>query len=98
MEAAAEAGADWVGFVFFPASPRHITPAQAASLAARCPGGPARVGLFVDPADAEVASALDAIPLDVLQIYASPARAAALRDRFGVDGARFTSILRGLLD
>ncbi len=73
--------ADYVGFVFFPPSPRHVLPARAAALAAR--PGPLRVGLFVDPADALVAETLDAIALDVLQVVASPARAAALRARFG---------------
>lgn len=83
LQTAAEAGADWVGFVFFPPSPRFVTPAQAAALSATHPGGPARVGLFVDPADAEVAAALDAVALDVLQVYAGERRAAALRARFG---------------
>lgn len=84
LTAAAEAGADWVGFVFFPPSPRFVSPAQAAALAATVVGGPGRVGLFVDPADDEVAAALDALKLDVLQVHADPARASALRTRFGV--------------
>lgn len=84
LSAAAAAGADWVGFVFFPRSPRYVTPDRAAELSAAHPGGPARVGLFVEPADADVAAALGAVRLDVLQVHASPARAAALRARFGV--------------
>jgi len=84
MDAAVDAGADYVGFVFFPASPRAVTPAQAAALSARRPGGPARVGLFVDPADDDVAAVLAALPLDVLQINGAPGRAAAIRARFGV--------------
>jgi phosphoribosylanthranilate isomerase len=84
LEAAASAGADWVGFVFFPPSPRYVTPDQAAALSATRPGGPARVGLFVEPGDAEVAAALDRVKLDALQVYAGPERAAALRSRFGV--------------
>ena len=82
FDAAVAAGADWVGFVFFPPSPRAVAAAQAASLSGRRPGGPARVGLFVDPTDAEVASVLAALPLDVLQVYAVPERAAELRARF----------------
>lgn len=78
---AAAATADWVGFVFFPPSPRFVTPAQAAALAQ--PGGPAKVGLFVDPTDDDIAATLKVIPLDVLQVLASPARAAALRTQFG---------------
>ena len=84
FDAAVQAGADWAGFVFFPPSPRAVTPAQAAALSARHAGGPLRVGLFVDPADADIAAALTALRLDVLQVYASAARAADVRARFGV--------------
>ena len=84
LAAAAEAGADWVGFVFFPASPRYISPEQAAALSASCPGGPGRVGLFVDPSDEAVQAALDRLTLAALQIYAPAERAEALRTRFGV--------------
>ncbi len=84
LDAAADAGADWVGFNFFPPSPRALTPSQAAALSARRPGGPARVGLFVDPTDDDVAEVLAALPLDVLQIHGVPSRAAELQARFGV--------------
>ncbi len=83
LDAAADAGADWIGYVFFPSSPRAVTPEQAAALD-RHRRGPARVGLFVDPSDDDVARTLDALALDVLQVHADPARAAALRARFGV--------------
>ena len=83
LDAAAEAGADWVGYVFFPPSPRAVTPAQAAALDAHR-RGPARVGLFVEPTDADIADTLAAIALDVLQVHATPSRAAELRTRFGV--------------
>ena len=81
--AAVDAGADWVGFVFFPPSPRAVTPAQAAALSATRPGGPGRVGLFVDPADSDIAAVLDAVQLDALQLYTDAARAAAIGARFG---------------
>ena len=84
FDSAADAGADWVGFVFFPPSPRFVTPAQAAALSARRDGGPLRVGLFVGPTDDEVAAALAAVKLDVLQLYAGPERVRVLRERFGV--------------
>ena len=84
FDAAVAAGADWIGFVFFPPSPRAVTPAQAAALSARHAGGPLRVGLFVDPADDVVASVLATVRLDALQLYVPPARAAALRARFGL--------------
>ncbi len=83
LDAAADAGADYIGFVFFPPSPRAVTPAQAATLSAHRPGGPARVGLFVDPTDDDVAEALASLALDVLQVHGMPERAAELRTRFG---------------
>lgn len=79
---AAAADADWVGFVFYPPSPRAVTPAEAAALSATRPGGPLRVGLFVEPTDAEIEAALALVALDVLQVHAAPARAADLRRRF----------------
>jgi phosphoribosylanthranilate isomerase len=84
LDAAVAAGADWVGFVFFPRSPRAVSPERAARLAARHPAGPARVGLFVEPRDEDVAGALAALRLDALQVYGSSERAAELRARFGV--------------
>lgn len=67
--------------MFFPPSPRNVTPSQAASIMR--PGGPLHVGLFVDPADDLVADTLAVADLDILQVVASPTRAAALRTRFG---------------
>ena len=78
-DAALAAGADWLGFVFFPPSPRAVTPDLAAALAA---GVPACVGLFVRPADDDIAATLARVKLDVLQVYDTPARCAALRARF----------------
>ncbi len=82
LDAAADAGADWIGFVFAARSPRAVVPAAAAVLERRLPRSVRRVGLFVEPSDEEVARALDAVPLDVLQLYTDPARAAALRRAF----------------
>jgi hypothetical protein len=68
FDTAVEAGADWVGFVFFPPSPRYVTPDTAAALSARIVGGPPRVGLFVRPDIPAIARVLDVVRLDVLQI------------------------------
>ncbi len=84
FDAAVAHGANWVGFVFFARSPRAVTPAQAAGLAARHPGAAGRIGLFVRPGDAEVGACLDRVPLDGLQLYDTPARARAIRARFGL--------------
>lgn len=84
MDAVAEAGAEWVGFVFVPASPRHVTPAEARSLAARHPGGPKPVALLVNPSEDDVARAVNALPFAALQIHASAERAAEIQERFGI--------------
>lgn len=85
FDAAVKAGADMVGFVFYPPSPRAVTHARAAALSARHAGGPLRVGLFVNPDDDAVADALDALPLDVIQLHdVIPDRALTIRRRFGI--------------
>jgi phosphoribosylanthranilate isomerase len=83
FDTAIDAGADWVGFNFFRPSPRYVTPAQAAALSARSPVGPLRVGLFVDPAPEAIAAALDAVRLDILQLY-GVLDLPALHARFGL--------------
>jgi phosphoribosylanthranilate isomerase len=86
MDAAVEAGADFIGFVFFPPSPRAVTPAEAAALSARHAGGPVRVGLFVDPTDEDLAAVLAQAPLGLIQLHGeeTPARCAAIRARFAL--------------
>jgi phosphoribosylanthranilate isomerase len=82
FDAAIDAGADWLGFAFFPPSPRFVTPAAAAALSARHPGGPLRVGLFVDPTAETIARVLATMPLDILQLYGT-VDVPVLRARFG---------------
>ncbi len=83
FDTAVAAGADYVGFVFFPPSPRYVTPDRAADLSARHPGGPLRVGLFVDPTAEAIAAVLDTMRLDVMQLYGR-LDFAGLRARFGL--------------
>ena len=85
LEAARHGGADMVGFVFFPPSPRAVTPAEAGLLARSYTDGPKRVGLFVDPDDATLAATLAEVTLDIVQLHGeeSPARAGKIRARFG---------------
>jgi phosphoribosylanthranilate isomerase len=83
FDAVVESDADYLGFVFFPRSPRYVTPGEAAALSARHAGGPKRVGLFVNPDFDEIDEILREISLDILQIYAPVADIAALRTRFG---------------
>jgi len=86
MRAAADAGADMIGFVFVPASPRAVTPTQAGALSALLAGGPQRVGLFVDAADDLIAAVLAAVKLDILQLHGeeTPARCAMVGQTFGL--------------
>jgi len=84
LDAAVEAGADWVGFVFFPPSPRYVAPERAAILSARAGPVPLRVGLFVNPGEEDIAAVLTAVRLDVLQCYGQAAHVKALRSRFGL--------------
>lgn len=81
VDAAVAGGADWIGLNFFPPSPRCVSPNRAADLAARA-GAAGKVGLFVNPTDDEIAAVLAAVPLDILQVYDTPVRAAAIRARF----------------
>lgn len=86
VDAAVAAGARYLGFVFFAKSPRHVTPQQAAELAANVPFGVARVGLFVNPDDAMLQATLAHAPLDVIQLHGSesPARVAEVKDLTGL--------------
>lgn len=86
IEAAATAGAAYLGFVFFPKSPRHLDPATAAALTALVPPGICKVGLFVDPDDAFLTETLDAAALDMVQLHGSepPDRIAAVRSLTGL--------------
>ncbi|MFN3526225.1 MAG: phosphoribosylanthranilate isomerase [Paracoccus sp. (in: a-proteobacteria)] len=86
VRAASEAGARYLGFVFFPKSPRAVTADEAAALMAEVPVGVASVGLFVDPTDALLASVLDRVPLDIVQLHGheTPDRVAELRALTGL--------------
>jgi phosphoribosylanthranilate isomerase len=66
---AARAGAEFVGFVFWPASPRAVTPAAAQTVASALPPNVVRVGVFVDAPRTEIDAARSAVPLDVVQLH-----------------------------
>ncbi len=67
--AAANAGADAIGMIFWPGTPRRVEFEQARAIAAALPAFVTVVGLFVDPQPADVRAALDAVALDVLQFH-----------------------------
>ncbi|MFN6953058.1 MAG: phosphoribosylanthranilate isomerase [Albidovulum sp.] len=86
VAAAVEAGAGYLGFVFFPRSPRHLTIPAAASLAADVPPGVAKVALTVNATDAELDSITGAVAVDMLQLHGAetPERVAEIRARYGL--------------
>lgn len=86
LDAAINGRAAYAGFVFFPASPRNLAPAEAAALSARAQDRIRRIGLFVDADDATINDAVAAARLDALQLHGreTPERAAQLRARFGL--------------
>jgi phosphoribosylanthranilate isomerase len=95
FDAAVEAGADWIGFVFYARSPRYVTAAQAAAISARSSGGPPRVGLFVGATDENIGTVLADIKLDILQLYDPPGRVAEIALGFGLPVWRSVSVAPG---
>lgn len=69
VDAAVEAGADALGFVFYPPSPRYVTPQRAAELARRVPPFVDVVGLFVNEAPAVVQAVCEAAAINLLQFH-----------------------------
>jgi len=86
VEAAVEAGADYLGLVFFAPSPRAVTPERAAELVSWLPRPVNRVGLLVDPDDALLDAVLGQVRLDLIQLHGheSPERVEAIRLEYGV--------------
>lgn len=84
--AAVEAGADYLGFVFFEKSPRNISPEQAADLAKLVPANVLKVALTVDADDATLARIVATLKPDMLQLHGSetPERLRELKGRFGL--------------
>lgn len=84
IDAAARAGARWVGFVTYPRSPRHVASVELlAALGKRVPAGVGRVGLFVDPDDALLDERLASGAIDLLQLQGAetPERLAEIKAR-----------------
>ncbi len=86
VAAAADAGAVYGGFVFFPKSPRNVSIDVARDLAVAAPVGLAKVALVVNADDALIDAITGAVPLDMLQLHGkeSPERVADLRARTGL--------------
>ncbi|WP_371156560.1 phosphoribosylanthranilate isomerase [Jannaschia sp. 2305UL9-9] len=86
VEAVADAGAAYMGLVFFPPSPRNVSPEQARDLAVAAPPGLAKVALLVDPDDATLDAVTSVVPLDMIQLQGAetPERVAEVRARTGL--------------
>lgn len=86
LAAAVDAGADYIGFNFFEKSPRFVTPHDCALLAVHVPMGVAKVGLVINPDDADLDALLAVAPLDILQLHGSetPERVTEVKERTGL--------------
>lgn len=79
-------GARYAGFVFYPPSPRAITPEQAAPLINALPASILPVGLFVNPTDEEIIRVLQTTPLRLIQLHGAenPQRVAEVKRNTGL--------------
>lgn len=86
IAAAVDGGADYIGFVFYPPSPRNIAAGQAAQLAPAIPASVRKVGLVVDAKNDAIAAILGNVQLDMLQLHGGepPERVSEIRARFGL--------------
>jgi phosphoribosylanthranilate isomerase len=86
LDVALQAGADMVGFVFFPPSPRHISLETARELGSQVKGRATKVALTVDADDATLANIMETLRPDILQLHGSEtvARLRDIKQAFGV--------------
>ncbi len=86
LVAAVEAGASYVGFVFFRRSPRYVTLDTAAELVAALPRTVTPVGLFVNPTESDLDAAISHVRLGMVQLHGreTPERVDAVRADFGL--------------
>lgn len=86
VRACADAGANYMGLVFFEKSPRNISIDAARELALAAPLGLAKVALVVNPNDAELDAITETVPLDMLQLHGkeTPERVSEVKARYGL--------------
>ncbi len=86
VRVAAEAGAGYLGFNFFPKSPRYVAPTDVAALISAVPTGVASVALVVNASDELLDSITQAAPFDMLQLHGdeSAERVQAVKQRYGL--------------
>ena len=87
LDVALDAGADMVGFVFFPPSPRHLGLETAHDLGKQAKRRAIKVALTVDADDATLANIVEALQPDILQLHGSEtvARLRDIKQKFGLD-------------
>jgi phosphoribosylanthranilate isomerase len=97
IDAAATAGAAYMGLVFFEKSPRNVAIETARSLALHAPVGLAKVALVVNADDAALDCITASVPLDMLQLHGveSPERVAAVKARYGLPVMKALGIATG---
>ena len=98
VDGAVNAGAEMLGFVFYPPSPRNLTASAASRLTNRVPAGVKRVGLFVDPTDEMITTVLNQNVLDLIQLHGSesPERCKEIKNIFKVPIIKSFPILSDL--
>ncbi len=86
VKAAIEGGASFIGFVFFPESPRYIEIEEAAHLSHLIPDTTEIVGLFVEASDEDIQKVLSRVPLTLLQLHGleSPERVSEIKEKFKI--------------
>jgi len=86
VSAAVSSGVDYLGFVFYEPSPRHLDYDQAAALGSKLSGPVKKVALTVDAEDARLEAILKSLNPDLMQLHGSetPERIARVRDKFGI--------------
>lgn len=96
VAAAAEAGAGYVGLVFFPKSPRHVSLETARALVLEVPAGIAKVALVVNADDPALDALTQTVPLDMLQLHGTetPERVSAIKARYGLPVMKAVGIAR----
>jgi phosphoribosylanthranilate isomerase len=94
LDAALQAGADMMGFVFFPPSPRHLGLERARELGGQAKGRAVKVALTVDADDATLRNIVEALRPDILQLHGNEtvARLRDIKRAFGLPVMKVISV------
>ncbi len=86
LNAAIGAGARFIGFVFYPPSPRHVSIDTAKELALMLPTGVRSVALFVDPTDEQLEQVLAHVQIDIIQLHGNetPSRVSEIKAKYAM--------------